>query len=369
MATEGAIVSADVNGWNVTSNTATKESIAALGKKDGEPPAEEKPDPSRAASELGKLGGEASAKARAKAAKEAKKQQAELGLEAENTEEAPEKVEAKVEESEDEKPEEKPLGKPRDDPRARMLEATRKEAEAKRALAAERVWRERERAELQKIREEVEALKRSTKPAESESRPAPQEAKGKPKAEDYDDYEAYLDARDEWNQAQWTEKQQKQAQASALEREIDQTFRSFVEATADIREQIKDTIGQLASSFQLQPGQKETGENWIANELIFSPENARTLALYLHEHPDELQRIAALQTPRAVSREMAKLEARLEAATAGNSSESEPAVSKAPPPIKPVSGASYVAEGDAYKPGMSLDDYARNWNKTRRLQR
>lgn len=369
MATEGPIISAEVNGWNVTSNTATKESIAALSR---EP--EEKPDPSKAAAELGKLGGEAAAKARAKAAKEAKKAEKQAAPEVEPAgEPEPEKVEAKAEESEEEQPEkpeekEKPLGKPRDDPRARMLEATRKEAEAKRALAAERAERERDRAELQRLKEEFETLKRGSKPSEGAEAKQDYGSKPKPKAEEFEDYEAYLDARDEWNQEQWAEKQRRQEQESARERQVHTAITAFVESTADIKDEIKDTIGQLASSFQLQPGQKETGENWIANELIFSPESARTLALYLHEHPDELQRIAALQTPRAVSREMAKLEARLEAVTAGNGSETEKVVSKAPPPIKPVSGASYVADSE-YKPGMSLDEYARIWNKQKRIQR
>jgi hypothetical protein len=84
--------------------------------------------------------------------------------------------------------------------------------------------------------------------------------------------------------------------------------------------------------------------------------------LHFTEHPEDLQRIAALSTPRAVSREMAKLEARLEAATSGNSSKRED-VSRAAPPVKPVTGKPYVSEGEEYRPGMSLDEYARIWRK------
>src|SRR5574341_744397 len=76
------IASAQVGQWNVESNSTTsaalKEALSehpeAKKGSDGQPkPEEAKPDTSKAASELGKLGGEASAKAKAKAAREAKK--------------------------------------------------------------------------------------------------------------------------------------------------------------------------------------------------------------------------------------------------------------------------------------------------------
>jgi hypothetical protein len=88
--------------------------------------------------------------------------------------------------------------------------------------------------------------------------------------------------------------------------------------------------------------------------------------LHLSEHPDELQRIAALTTPRAVSREMAKIEARLEAATTGDPSSKREEVSRAAPPVKPVAGKPYVTESGEYREGMTLDEYAKIWKKQNR---
>lgn len=370
MASESPVISTNVGGWTVETNSGqSAEAISANLLPDEQ---KEEPDPSKAASELGKLGGKASAKARAKAEEAAKKAD-QLALEAESEPEKPE-IEAKEAESEgeaeaeveaeQEKPE-KPLGKPRDDPRARMLEATRKEAEAKRALAAERAERERERQEIAQLRADLEALKRGKPAEEPQAAPKPS---GKPNADDFDSYEAYLDARDEWNRKQYQEETEKRQRQSETDRQLDEMFGKFIEATSEIAETIKDTVGQLQSSWQLKPGERETARNWLANELLlaptdYSPEMARALALHLHEHPDDLQRIVTLKSPRAVTRELTSLVTRLEAATAGTSPEPEKPVSKAPPPIKPVSGASYVAESDGPKPGESFDSW---YSRTRK---
>ena len=87
---------------------------------------------------------------------------------------------------------------------------------------------------------------------------------------------------------------------------------------------------------------------------------------YFEEHGDEFQRIAALTNPRAVSREMAKIEARLESATAGDSTKRDEDVSRAAPPVRPVTGKPYVTESGEWKPGMTLDDYAPIWKKSNR---
>jgi hypothetical protein len=100
--------------------------------------------------------------------------------------------------------------------------------------------------------------------------------------------------------------------------------------------------------------------NWIADELVFSSENAPALMLHLSEHPDELQRIATLSSPRAVTREMAKLAARLEAASAGVSSKPEP--SKAKPPVRPVTGSPHAADPTDVSEEMPFEEHVKRMN-------
>jgi len=79
--------------------------------------------------------------------------------------------------------------------------------------------------------------------------------------------------------------------------------------------------------------------------------------VWFSEHKDEYQRIAALQTPREITREVAKIEGML---TAPAGTPVKPSVSKAPPPVRPVTGAPHTAER-GWRPGMTLDEYAPIW--------
>ena len=123
--------------------------------------------------------------------------------------------------------------------------------------------------------------------------------------------------------------------------------------TADsaFKELVAPLASQLRPSFLLEPGEKLAPVHVITDEILRS-EHAPKMLSYLAEHDDEFQRIASLQTPLAIQREMAKLEGRLEgsaAVTAGASS--EPAVSKASPPLRPVKGSPHTDSGE-------LDDNA-----------
>lgn len=372
MASESpAITTAQVGHWKIQTNDGSTPE--ALAERHAPKPDVDTPEPteedkvSTAASELGKLGGKAAAKAKAKAAKEVRKAERAAATEqASKSENVGDSDDEKASEQEagasSEAKDEKPLGKPRDDPRARMLEATRKESEAKKALAEER---ERHAEEMREIREEIRALRESReRPAverEADAAPdRPRELK-KPTPEEFDDYEKYLDARDDYNRRSWVEEQEKKSRANEVNKALQTAHEKFKAAIEDVWPTIKETVGRLNPTFNMPPGAPESGGNWIANFLFFNPENARALALYLHEHEDELQRLAALTSPHAVSRELGKIEARIEAAATDTSPVVEPQVPKAAPPVKPVSGAPSIAAGSGYRQGMSLDEYARIW--------
>ena len=372
---ESGVVTTQVNGFTVTSNSgASEEQIRAnLKGKVAE-------GASTAGRELGKLGAKAAAekraeaKAKAEEEPEAEKEQepekpAAEGDQSKGTttqpkakpepEEEPEKepeakAEAEAEPEKEPEPEpEPPKPNPRHDPIARMREATRKEAEAKRALAEERQQRTALEARLAAIELRI--------PREAPAQPGPPKWNGqsKPSPDGFETYEEYLDARDEWNKFQWESGVYQRIQQSAAQRAIEAQRMKFRDVAAPQIDQYSEDVLSLRTEFQLGEGERPSGENWVANELFFSPESAPALMLHFTAHPQDLQRIAALTTPREVSREMAKLETRLEAAAAGNSSEREPAVSRAAPPVRPVTGRPYVTESTGYRPGMSLDEYAR----------
>jgi len=372
MSETGGTVTADVGAFTVTTNSGVTEAQLKANLKPKSDAAA-----SQAASELGKRGGQASAKARAEKADEEDLPAAP----ARNVQDSPEPEHVEPDdedEADEEKPEEKAEEKPkppnpRHDPKARMLEATRKEAEAKRALAEERQRREELEARLS-------ALERGTRPSSPEEPPAKAaptsgwDGVSKPKLADftahYDTYEegveAYEDARDAWRDREI----QQRMQVDAITEAIKAQKTKFAQAVGGDPSAFSEEVLSLKTEFQLAKGEKPDGRTWIANELFFSPEAARPLMLHFSgpDGQDDFQRIAALSTPRAVSREMAKLEARLEAATAGTSSRRDEDVSRAAPPVRPVAGKPYVTESDEWKPGMSLDDYSRIWNRSKRIR-
>jgi hypothetical protein len=369
---DGGVVTTEVNGWTVTSNSGGSEEQLRANLKPKTDAAV-----SQAAKELGKRGGEAAAKARSE------KPEAEPAekVEAKATEPAAKEPEAEEEpakeakaEGEEEKPEEKaePEEKPeekkpnpRHDPKARMLEATRKEAEAKRALAEERRRADDLEARLARLeRGERPEAKTEPKPAEQDPDVAPELKKYVAEAETYEEgLQNYIQARDDWRDRMMS-KRAEQEHAARVRYDAEEKFR---QAAAPIQERFSEEVLQLKTVYQaLEAGEPVSGANFVATEFVLSPETAPALMLHFSEHPDDLQRIAALSNPRAVSREMAKLEARLEAATAGNGSRRDDDVSRAAPPVRPVSGKPYVTDATEYRPGMSLDEYAKVWSKSQK---
>jgi chemotaxis protein histidine kinase CheA len=318
---------------------------------------------SEAASELGKKGAAAAAAKRAEAAKEKV---------TEKPEPEPEKVETKAEDAEKEA--EKSRSK------QRVEEATRAAAEAKRQAAQER----QARIALEQRLAALEA--RSAPPqgqqpqARTEAPQRPQAAPDddpQPKQEDFEDYGEYVEKRARWAARDEHRTAQRQSQAHSAARAYVDTIGGVVNKfherlttagngdRATFMEGISPVVAGLRPSFLLDEGEQATTHTAIADEIVDS-EKGPQIMRYFTDNPDEFQRIATLRTPRDIAREMAKLEAKLDSATSGNPPSSRPPVSKpafspAPPPVQPVTGMPNIAEGQGYREGMSLDDYARGW--------
>jgi hypothetical protein len=327
----------------VSSNTETSDQIeenllSTEKPKDGESPdpeqeAEEKV--SKAASELGKKGGKAAAEKRATEAKE----------------------ESKGEEK---------LGKPRDDPKARMLEATRKESEAKKALAEERRQRDEERAEWKRRLEAIEA--RVNGNSSGERRPEPRgEHDPEPQEKDFETYAEFVKAGARWAARQEYRETQRQRQvyeqaeryAREVENHVQNWHKRVTEALPDAVDRIHPALLGLTPSYLLDQNQQPGPGNWLANEIIAS-EHSHGIMLYLTENEDVLQRIATLRTPRDIAREVAKIESRLEAAPAGTGS--RPEASKAKPPVRPVTGSPNAADPLDVDDETPFEEHVRRMN-------
>ena len=347
------------DGMSVTSNSETeeemKENFASEEKPlDGDPKEAEKKKRSKAAAELGKAGGEASAKARAEAAESTEDEElVEVGAE---EEEAPEAKEDESEEDETEAaapPEKK--GNPRHDARARVMEATR---------------------QLKEERERREALE--ARLAAIEAKEAPVKAppvNEKPTPEAFPTYEEYVEALTEWKAEEILKKRERaSAEEAAKQRHVDMVQSKvglFNERLAEARqsdpellERIDPDLLGLQPTFLLPPGTRPGPENDIAQAILES-EHTSALLLHLSAHPEEMVRLSGLPDSFAVARAMGVLEAKVTgevpAPRPGLKPTPAPTYSQAKPPVRPVNGSPQYSEEEVTD-DMDLDTHIRILN-------
>lgn len=372
-----------VGDLTVTSNAPASDVVASLTTEGSPEPkvlvensqpvpekSEEEERVSKAASELGKKGGEAAAKAKAEKAKIAK---------AEAAKEPEPKVEAKPEET----PEQKEAAEEKKRSKERVEQATRQAAELKRQLASERQEREKLAQRLAEIEQRTAKPAESQKPTATDD-PEPQEGQ----FENYSDYikaAARWNARNEFSQRMETTKREAQTRylAQTYAERVSKTVETFhdrmtkaAEADPLFTERTNGVAVQLRPSFELEPGERPGPLNTVADEIMSSEVGPQILD-YFSKNESEFQRIAALRSAREVTREMAKIEARLDGATAGTPPTDErpvskPELSRATPPVQPVTGKPHIAEDSRHTPDrasrQSLDDYKIGWKpaKTQR---
>ena len=338
---------------------------------DGQP-VEEEPEKkglSKAASELGKKGGKATAKARAAAEKD------------EPEPEPAEKPEPKAA---------RPAEKDEDD-LSDLPEGGRARTRVQNAIRAAKAAEERARyesGERARLVAEVERLRASSAPSQpaQQAEPGNGQAQAGPDEEpepEIDDYALHAD----WVKAiadhrgrragrqEFERLQAEQREIQRLDHEdrvvfslygghkrvMDAAFRD----EPDLEGRIHPSLVRLPPSFNMPPGQKAGPANFMKSQLMAS-KAAPGLYEHFTENPEDWQRIAALADPDLIVREFARLEYRLEDATTGTSP-AKREVSQAPNPPKPVRGSPHTESGEPDE-NASFASFIRA-NGQRRLRR
>jgi len=228
----------------------------------------------------------------------------------------------------------------------------KKESRRQRKLTRERDLRVAAETEARLLREQLAA--RDAKPAAQQD--------GEPQRDQFEDYEAYLDAKTEYKAKQVAaatlkadsearqgkETQTKQAAAqdemakSWVERE-----KAFISATPDyeamVTPYVEEDLGQLSDG---------------ARRLILDAGPA--LLDHLARNPDEHDRIAALSPLRQIA-ELGKIEGKLDKPAAEKTEAAPNKISKAPAPIRPMTGGKSASNG--YSENMNDREY-REWRKS-----
>lgn len=313
------------------------------------PEGEEKDETQKAASVLGKKGGEAAAKAKKEAAKAKPADERPDAKEAKPADDkakdakaAKGKAEGADEDEEETDADGKPLGKPRDDPRARIRQLAEKaKAAEERAARAERERDEARRA-AQPREERPAPERREAQPA----KPAPDDDP-EPQEGDFENYADFVKASSRWAardehrkvEAKTHLETARRSYVSAVQTDVD----TFHERVTGLK---KDDPGQGAAfaefmdslpeellappSIMVPQGQRRQ-QNLIADIAMLSPK-PREIYEYFADNMDDYQRIAALRTRDEIIAEMAIVKHRLDAATADTSSRREVSRAGSPPP-------------------------------------
>lgn len=373
------------DGFNVTSSNESAESMLAVldVPEEGQRRArviqdkgkaveqDDEPEPdalSKAASEMGKKGAAAAAEkraadAKAKAAEERKAaKEAKAAPVGEPDELGPEAAAVDGEPDEAAKAAEKKAA--RHDAQARIAQLAREKRDSdERAERAERRAAELERARPQEQRQTEQR----------QAQPSPDD-EPEPKLEDFTEIGSYTAsvAAHATRQALAKHEREQTAQREAAQRQqaIQGHVTGFLERLSGVKADdpahldnikafmadVDPRLQDLRPSFTIAAHEK-TPAHQFADEIITSP-HAKEVLSYLTANPTEIQRIAALQTFRGVSRAMAIIERDAqEAATSAISSEREP--SRAKPPVKALTGSPHAASADLDPDDKDFDKFLR----------
>jgi hypothetical protein len=239
------------------------------------------------------------------------------------------------------------------------MQATRQAAEAK---------RERDEIERRALAAEAELERlRGNQPKEAAKEPAKAEVSdGRPKPDSFENYDDYIEALTDWKleQRETSQKQQRERQLMAEHQStMFKAFQSKIEAAiqADptIDEHISPDVVALVPAGPVDLTKKLSNDDLIGIHFI-AEEKGLDMMRHLSDNPDVLQRLRGLSQGSLLI-ELGRIDARL--GSASTAPEQRPTISRARPPVRPVTAAPPSADDPLALPDASLN--AVEWGRKR----
>ena len=247
--------------------------------------------------------------------------------------------------------------RPRDDPKARVAEATRNAAEAKKRIDEVQRRAEAAESELRRIRDSQAPPATPPKPEEpAKPKTAPPD---RPKLDDFDSIEDHAEAVARWVAKQERAEAEKEAKARAFEefkaKRVD-TFtgkmKAHLESDPEFWTRQNPGVVELRPLSVMGPSEVAGPLNVLAEHFLTS-ENPVSLIEYFSQHPEEVTRFSQMQSEAEFWRALGKVESGIGSA-AITASATTPQISKAAPPPRPVSGGPPTGTPNPNK--MSLEE-------------
>lgn len=272
--------------------------------------------------------------------------------EPEKTSEAPKEEAESVgsaEESQEEVSEESPEGSEEPAEKTKGEEKAEKAEEAKPKAKKRRFEKRidqltRDKYELQARLDEAER-KLTARLTEPEVKTTKNED-GKPRVEDFETYEAYIEALTDWKYETRRKKEKEELDLYHAERRMHELHQSWNKKIESARSKHEDW-DEIAESDILISSAMEGA--------IMDSDFGAEIVYFLGKNPSEAERISKL-SPLAAIREIGKIEDALSKQKApSDQAKKEPKVSKAPAPIKPIKGKAAASAKSLDE--MSYQDY------------
>lgn len=204
-------------------------------------------------------------------------------------------------------------------------------------IVAKRVAQESRR--LERVARAEARAEFAERQLEERSRPAADQPKGKPQPKDYENAEAYLDARDQWNFEQREKARTQDDSAKREQREQGESVKAVMEAVSKGSEEFEDFEAVVFSD--------DLPMTQAMAYAIGESKAPAKVAYYLGTHPQEAARIARM-SPTLQAHEIHTLVSKVTAA---------PAPTKTPAPIVPNGGN---ASGSKSMLDMSQEEFEKH---------
>lgn len=175
---------------------------------------------------------------------------------------------------------------------------------------------------------------------------------GRPKAEDFETHDDYIEALTDWK----LEQRDKQHEVKQRQTQMKTEYEKKVEAhKARVIEYAKANTEyqDLVNGFIEEHGDVKFSPS-LEDEILTS-ESGPAIIQELLKNPEEFSRLNTLG-PLAVAREIGKIEARLSRSST-EAARKEPKTTKAPPPITPVGSKASGVKKSLYDPNLSQREY------------
>ena len=196
-----------------------------------------------------------------------------------------------------------------------------------------------------------EALKYQNQKTEAPKAETKKETQGRPKADDFENHDDYIEAVAEWKADQKIAEREQKEKEAKIKADFDsrlakheERLKAFVKAHGDFDDVIAE-IGDEVVPVTIQ-------------QIILDSENGPELMYELAKDKDEYKRISSLN-PTAAAKELGKLEAKIEARRDSSEKPTEKKTTRAPAPLKPVSGAGKAQAKSIYDPDISQEEFER----------